>query len=83
MSQSRQNIRLSSWTCIRNRLFVYTLLTSCIRNRPFVYTLPLTWVQNRLFVPTLSILLPQLTDEVATLAARVDGHLKKMGAVWK
>lgn len=27
--------------------------------------------------------LPQLTDDVATLAARVDGHLKKMGAVWK
>jgi len=27
--------------------------------------------------------LPQLTDEVATLAARVDKHLKKMGAVWK
>jgi type I restriction enzyme M protein len=27
--------------------------------------------------------LPQLTDEVATLAARVDRHLKKMGAVWK
>jgi type I restriction enzyme M protein len=27
--------------------------------------------------------LPQLTDEVATLAVRVDGHLKKMGAVWK
>jgi type I restriction enzyme M protein len=27
--------------------------------------------------------LPQLTSEVATLAARVDGHLKKMGAVWK
>lgn len=27
--------------------------------------------------------LPQLTDEVATLTARVDGHLKKMGAVWK
>ena len=27
--------------------------------------------------------LPQLTDEVATLAARVDGHLKRMGAVWK
>ena len=27
--------------------------------------------------------LPQLTDEVATLAARVDGHLKKMGAVWQ
>lgn len=27
--------------------------------------------------------LPQLTDEVATLAARVDGHLKKMGAIWK
>jgi len=27
--------------------------------------------------------LPHLTDEVATLAARVDGHLKKMGAVWK
>ena len=27
--------------------------------------------------------LPQLTDEVATLATRVDGHLKKMGAVWK
>ena len=27
--------------------------------------------------------LPQLTDQVATLAARVDGHLKKMGAVWK
>ena len=27
--------------------------------------------------------LPQLTDEVATLAAQVDGHLKKMGAVWK
>ena len=26
--------------------------------------------------------LPQLTDEVAALAARVDGHLKKMGAVW-
>lgn len=27
--------------------------------------------------------LPQLTDEVAMLAARVDEHLKKMGAVWK
>ncbi|NDD91348.1 type I restriction endonuclease subunit M [bacterium] len=27
--------------------------------------------------------LPQLTDEVATLAGRVDEHLKKMGAVWK
>jgi type I restriction enzyme M protein len=27
--------------------------------------------------------LPQLTDEVAALAARVDEHLKKMGAVWK
>ncbi len=27
--------------------------------------------------------LPKLTDDVATLAARVDGHLKKMGAVWK
>jgi type I restriction enzyme M protein len=27
--------------------------------------------------------LPQLTDGVAALAARVDGHLKKMGAVWK
>ncbi|MCC7277376.1 MAG: N-6 DNA methylase [Chromatiaceae bacterium] len=27
--------------------------------------------------------LPQLTDEVATFAARVDEHLKKMGAVWK
>jgi len=26
--------------------------------------------------------LPQLTDEVAMLAARVDEHLKKMGAVW-
>jgi len=27
--------------------------------------------------------LPQLKDEVAALAARVDDHLKKMGAVWK
>jgi type I restriction enzyme M protein len=27
--------------------------------------------------------LPQLTDEVAALAAKVDGHLKKMGASWK
>jgi len=27
--------------------------------------------------------LPQLTNEVATLAARVDEHLKKMGARWK
>ena len=27
--------------------------------------------------------LPQLTDEVGTLAARVDGHLKRMGAAWK
>jgi len=27
--------------------------------------------------------LPQLTDEVAALAAKVDEHLKKMGAVWK
>jgi type I restriction enzyme M protein len=26
--------------------------------------------------------LPQLADEVEALAARVDGHLKKMGAVW-
>jgi len=26
--------------------------------------------------------LPQLTDEVATLAARVDEHLKRMGATW-
>jgi len=27
--------------------------------------------------------LPELTDEVETLAARVDEHLKKMGFVWK
>ena len=27
--------------------------------------------------------MPQLTEELAALAARVDGHLKKMGAVWK
>ena len=27
--------------------------------------------------------LPQLTGDVATLAARVDEHLKKMGASWK
>ena len=27
--------------------------------------------------------LPQLTDELEKLAARVDKHLKKMGAVWK
>jgi len=27
--------------------------------------------------------LPQLTDEVATLARRVQEHLKKMGAAWK
>jgi type I restriction enzyme M protein len=26
--------------------------------------------------------LPQLTDEVAALAARVHGHLNKMEAVW-
>ncbi|MEY2786471.1 MAG: hypothetical protein RL277_2683, partial [Planctomycetota bacterium] len=26
--------------------------------------------------------LPQLVDEVAALSARVDGHLKKMGATW-
>ena len=25
---------------------------------------------------------PQLTDEVATLAARVEEHLKRMGATW-
>ncbi len=30
-----------------------------------------------------AIPLPKLTGEVETLAARVDGHLKKMGAVWK
>jgi type I restriction enzyme M protein len=29
-----------------------------------------------------AIPLPQLTDEVATLASRVEEHLKKMGAVW-
>jgi type I restriction enzyme M protein len=27
--------------------------------------------------------LPQLTNEMATLAARVEGHLQKMGASWK
>ena len=27
--------------------------------------------------------LPQLTDDVATLAARVGDHLKSMGATWK
>jgi type I restriction enzyme M protein len=27
--------------------------------------------------------LPQLTDELVTLANRVDEHLKKMGARWK
>lgn len=26
--------------------------------------------------------LPKLTDDVASLAARVDGHLRNMGAVW-
>ncbi len=30
-----------------------------------------------------AIPLPQLTAEVATLASRVDEHLKRMGAVWK
>lgn len=30
-----------------------------------------------------AIPLPQLTDEVATLAARVEEHLRKMGAVWR
>ncbi|MEN6488337.1 MAG: class I SAM-dependent DNA methyltransferase [Smithella sp.] len=30
-----------------------------------------------------STTLPQLTDEVAALSARVHEHLKKMGAVWK
>ncbi|PTU00776.1 type I restriction endonuclease subunit M, partial [Pseudomonas sp. HMWF031] len=29
-----------------------------------------------------AVTLPQLTDEVATLASRVEEHLKKMGAVW-
>ena len=27
--------------------------------------------------------MPKLTEEVDTLSARVDEHLKKMGAVWK
>jgi type I restriction enzyme M protein len=27
--------------------------------------------------------MPQLTGQVATLSARVDEHLKKMGAIWK
>jgi type I restriction enzyme M protein len=27
--------------------------------------------------------LPELTNEMAVLADRVDGYLKKMGAVWK
>jgi type I restriction enzyme M protein len=27
--------------------------------------------------------LPQLTDDVATMAARVEEHLRKMGALWK
>lgn len=27
--------------------------------------------------------LPQLAEEATTLAARMDGHLKKMGALWK
>ena len=27
--------------------------------------------------------MPRLNDEVATLTARVEGHLKKMGALWK
>jgi type I restriction enzyme M protein len=27
--------------------------------------------------------LPQITQEVENLTARVDGHLKKMGVVWK
>ncbi len=27
--------------------------------------------------------LPKLEDDVATLSAKVEAHLKKMGAVWK
>ena len=27
--------------------------------------------------------LPELTDEVSALSARVEGHLAKMGASWK
>jgi type I restriction enzyme M protein len=27
--------------------------------------------------------LPQLADDIAALSSRVDGHLKKMGAIWK
>jgi type I restriction enzyme M protein len=27
--------------------------------------------------------LPKLTAEISTLAARIDGHLKKMGAIWE
>jgi len=83
MSSYRQNLRLNCWTCIRNRPFVYTLLLTCIQNRLFVYTSPLTWVRNPHFVPTLPVLLPQLTEEAESLAARVEEHLKKMGAVWK
>jgi hypothetical protein len=32
---------------------------------------------------TSSIRLAQFTGDVATLAARVNGHLKKMGVVWQ
>ena len=37
----------------------------------------------RQLVERYAIPLPKLTEDVKTLAARVDEHLKKMGAVWK
>lgn len=36
------------------------------------------WLADRYSTP-----LPNLVDEVATRAARVDEHLTKMGAVWR
>ena len=39
------------------------------------------WVRNAVWLNPAPM--PQLTGEVATLTARVDEHLKKMGAVWK
>ena len=58
---------LLDFACHPAGLALYKTLTGRIRQLAERYATPL----------------PQLTDEVATLAARVDGHLKKMGAVWK
>ena len=80
-SRYTQQIRRKIW-----RLLIVMAVTAVVAF-PLVKLIPSKYVAtSAVMIKALqddATPLPQLTDEVATLAARVEEHLKRMGAAWK